>query len=214
MTTEFEPFIIGNKKNEFSVQQYDVIDGPKEAIVLTEQQEFLAECERLKEEAVHQGYTEGMARAQAEIDEQKMLLSKWIKLIQKPVQLLDDQLVQEVIQTMIWICTHCIGVELSIHPEKLHGLLNEIKDELPALKGNTHISMHPEDIDLAKSELSSILMINLDDSLVPDPNLNRGDFYLKGDNSELDGRIHTRFETLFAKYLKKESYVTPPISKE
>ncbi|TAL63439.1 MAG: flagellar assembly protein FliH [Legionella sp.] len=214
MKIEFEPFSFGVKKNEFSASEFEVSEDPKEGPVLTEQQEFLVECERLKQEAVQQGYAEGIAQAQAEIDEKKLILDKWLKLIQKPVQLLDDQLVQEIIQAVIWICTHCIGVELSVHPEKLQALLHEIKDELPALKGNTHISMHPEDIVLAKNELANVLMVDLDEKLVPDPNLNRGDFYLKGENTELDGRIHTRFATLFAKYLDKDSFITPQTAQE
>lgn len=213
MSTEFEPFMHTVKKAEFSVLEYDTTHNEQPPAVDPEQA-FREECERLKQEAIQQGYTEGINNAKEEVDAKMAELKKWIELLQKPVQLIDEQVTKDMVQTMIWICTHCIGVELTVNPDKLFGLLEAIKGELPSLKGNYLFSMHPDDVSWAKNELAGKLLPELNDILVPDSNLKRGDFYLKGENKELDGRIHTRFLTLFAEYIDKDMLITPILTLE
>jgi len=213
MATEFEPFVNDAKKNEFNALDFDPVPEDVSPEVSIEEA-LIAENERLKQEAIQQGYAEGMANAQSEIDAKINELSKWIEILQKPTQLLDDRITQEIVQTIIWTCTHCIGVELTVNPDKLFDLLEEIKGELPSLKGNNLFCMHPDDISWAKNELSGKILPELEEILVSDSTLSRGDFYLKGDNRELDGKIHTRFVTLFAKYIDKDMLITPIMNQE
>lgn len=208
MSNEFEPYQNDVKTGEFSAWEFHVAKD-EEQPEITVEEVLIDECALLKQQAIEEGYAEGMQLAQEEIRAQKAELSKWIDLLQKPVQLLDDKLTQEIIQTMTWLCTHCIGVELSVNPNQLLYLLDEIKKELPSLKANKHFGMHPDDVEWIKSELNEKDIPGLHDLLVADPSLSRGDFYLKDEHSELDGRIQTRFITLFAKYVNKDNLVTP-----
>jgi flagellar assembly protein FliH len=65
-----------------------------------------------------------------------------------------------------------------------------------------------------KIEIDEKEIPGLHEALVADPSLSRGDFYLKGEHNELDGRIQTRFTTLFAKYIDKVNSVTSEKSPE
>lgn len=208
MSNEFEPYRTENKNSEFSVWEYENNKAPVEPVINPEE-EFLKECEFLRHEARNQGYSEGMQQAQAEINELKTELTRWIEFFQYPVQLLDEQLIQEVIQTVIWLCQHCIGVELSVHPNKLYDLLNEIKGELPSLRGGKVLGMNPADADWVKAQISEKDMPGIEQALFADPELNRGDFYLKGEHSELDGRLNTRLVSLFVKYIDKNRLIAP-----
>ena len=208
MSNEFEPYKNEGKNSEFSVWEYEGAKG-EEPPAINPEEEFLLECKRLRQEAMEKGYAEGIQQAQTDIDAMKAELVKWIDVVKKPVQLLDDQLIQEVVQTMIWLSQHCIGIELSANPEKLHDLFKEIKGELPSLRGNKVFAMHPLDVDWIRAEIDEKEIPGLHEALVADPSLSRGDFYLKGEHNELDGRIQTRFTTLFAKYIDKVNSVTP-----
>ena len=124
------------------------------------------------------------------------------------MRLIDDKVTQEMIQTIIWIAQYCIGVELSVSPEKLRDLFNGIKDELPSLQEDKVVAMNPDDLEWVKTKISISEVPGLHESLVGDPSLSRGDFYLKGEHTELDGRIHTRLVSLFAKYLNTDNLIT------
>ncbi|MCL9689189.1 flagellar assembly protein FliH [Legionella sp. EUR-108] len=208
MPNEFEPYKNEGKNSEFSVWEYQGTKGEEQPTTNPEE-ELTIECDRLRREAMETGYAEGMQQAQADIDALKAELVKWLDVLKTPIQLLDDQLIQEVIQTMIWLSQHCIGIELSANPEKLQDLFREIKGELPSLRGNKAFAMHPLDVDWIRAEIDEKEIPGLHEALVADPSLSRGDFYLKGEHNELDGRIQTRFTTLFAKYIDKVSPLAP-----
>lgn len=200
MSNEFQPYYPEENANEFNAWEYQATPDKEKPVVNVEEDQN-KEFEVLRQEAIAQGYAEGLQKAQKEIDEKKEALAQWLLLIQKPILFLDEQLTDEVLKTLMWLCQHCIGVELSINPEKLHHLFAAIKEELPALKTNKILAMHPDDVAWIKSELSDEELPGLQEVIVADATLHRGDFYLKSDDSELDGRLQTRLNTLFAKYI-------------
>ncbi|KTD03516.1 polar flagellar assembly protein FliH [Fluoribacter gormanii] len=210
MSDEFEPYLKNKESNSgFSAWEYESIANNEAKVEINEEELFLAECERLKQEAIKKGYTEGMQQAQADIDEKRKQFLRWFDLLQNPVKLLDEQVTQEIIQTVIWLSQHCIGVELSVNPEQLKNLLNAIKLELPSLHANKIFAMHPDDVAWVKSEFGEKEIPGLQEILVADPLLSRGDFYLKGEHSELDGRVYTRLATLFTKYITQDNLIAP-----
>jgi flagellar assembly protein FliH len=210
MPNDFEPF--QNKKevnNAFRVWEYESVKNNEETVEINEEEALHAELERLKQEAIEKGYAQGMQQAQAEITEKKKELARWFDLLQNPIKLVDEQVTQEIIQTLIWLSQHCIGVELSIHPDKLRNLLQVVKAELPSLHAHKELVMNPQDVEWVKTEIDDKEIPGVHEILVADPTLNRGDFYLRGKHSELDGCIHTRLSTLFAKYINKDSANAP-----
>lgn len=212
MSKEFEPYNKEVKAIEFTTWEYQT---SKEAEnIHSDEEELINELEVIRQEAFQKGYKEGIQKAEGEINTIKAELYRWLDLIQKPAQILDDQLAQEIIQTIIWLSQHCIGIELSVNPDKLHDLLNKIKGELPSLSAKKSISMHPADIEWIKSEFPEKTISGLQEILVADPSLNRGDFYLEGEHTELDGRIQARFVTLFDEYINKDSLIQINTSRE
>lgn len=207
MGDEFEPYTNEKVNTEFCAWEFK---GAENDVIVdvSVDEEVIDETLQAREQAIADGYAEGMKLAQDEINAQKATLAHWIETLKKPVELLDDQLIQELIQTLSWLSAHCIGVELSADPNKLHALFLEIKAELPSLKGDKVFAMNPDDVAWIKSEFNEQFIPGLHQILVEDPSLNRGDFYLRGDHSDLDGRIHTRFLTLFAQYINEDHLKT------
>ncbi|HRD69697.1 MAG TPA: flagellar assembly protein FliH [Legionella sp.] len=206
MSQEFQPYDNEGKNLEFSVWDYRGIQGTSAPEISLEDQ-FNQQCEALKQEAWDKGYADGLKQGQDEITAKKEELIKWMELIQKPVQLLDDELTQEIIQTILWLCQHCISVELSVNPEKLTALIDAIKEELPSLQGNKVLAMNPDDIAWINSQITEKEMPGLQEIICSDSALNRGDFYLKSDHTELDGRLQSRLMVLFAKFINKDNLI-------
>lgn len=200
MNKDFQPLYDEPNKEEFSVWEYKKDEKPVSDPVADEQAILAAECERLREEAKAKGYQEGLQQAQQEINQLREELKQWLEFIQNPVQLVDKQVSEEIIKTIIWLCEACIGIEISNSPEKLLLLLEEIKKELPSLRRDQQLVMNTEDVEWLKSQLShkyrDIIAI-----LVSDSTLSRGDFYLRNEYSELDGTLKTRVMNLLSAHL-------------
>jgi flagellar assembly protein FliH len=117
------------------------------------------------------------------------------------VRLVDEQLVNELIQTMLWLAQSCIGIEISQQQDKIQALLKTILEQWTEISGAKSLMMHPEDVDWIKVQLQSSRHQDLLENLHPDPSLKRGDFYLKSEHMELDGRLQSRLSQLFAEQL-------------
>ncbi|ASQ45418.1 FliH/SctL family protein [Legionella clemsonensis] len=202
MKNEFQPLYQEKDKEEFNIWELKMPEL-KPAVEINPEEEFAKECEKLREEAKQQGYQEGLQKAALELEAKKQELLAWFHFFKKPVALLDKKLSHELIQTITWVCEVCIGIELSIHPEKLLLLLEDIKKELPTLQGERQLFMNPIDVQLLRSELNDQEIAELNNILIADEKLERGDFYLKSDYSELDGRLKTRLQQIFKKELSE-----------
>lgn len=200
---DFQPLYEEKDKDAFDVWQMKMPE-PEPVIEIDEKEEFAKECARLREEVKKAAYEEGMQQAAAELQQKRQELASWLTLIQNPVELLDDALSQEIVQTIAWIFEACIGIELSIHPKKLLTLLEEIKREFSTLQGDRELVMNPLDVEWLLNELSEQQVAGLTALLVADPSLSRGDFYLKNEYGELDGRLKTRLQKLFKNYLLED----------
>lgn len=203
MTIDFEPMYEEQDHEDFD--SWDLTQ-PKKAPEpeIDERAEFEKECIRLREEAQKKGYQAGLDAASADMKKKMDELDQWIAFLRKPVTLVDKDLSREIIQCMLWICEACIGIELSIHEEKFEPLIEVLKQELAGLQGNKRLAMHPEDVRFLQTRMQNEPGQILADFLVPDPSLTRGDFYLKSDFNELDGRLRTRLQMLCKSYLYED----------
>lgn len=213
MENDFQPLYEEKDSEAFSLWE---IKGPEpEPVIEIDPQEELAkECERLREEARTEGYQKGLSQAAGDVLKKQQDLDSCINLLQQPLSLIDNCLSQEIIKTIIWICEACIGIELSIHPEKLTALLELVKRELPSLQGDKKLAMHPDDVNYITKELSEDKASAFASLLVADNNLKRGDFYLKNEYNDLDGRLQTRLQKLFETYLQDEEGINQQDDKD
>lgn len=212
MDQEFQPLYEEKDSEAFDI--WDIKAPEPEPIVeIDEKEEFAKECEGLRKEAKEAGYQEGLRQAAEHIQQKQQQLVQWINLLRQPITLIDNALNKEIVQTILWVCEACIGFELSIHPEKLLALVEEIKRELPSLQGNKQLSMNPLDVECIINDLNELKdskATGLTDILVADPTLARGDFYLKTEYNDLDGRLKTRLEKLFKSYLTDDESLDQP----
>lgn len=188
----FEPWSVENPN----------LETPQEDI---EAMQFALECERLRSEAKSQGYDAGYTEARQEIDALKANLESMILQFQEPLRRLDDQIRDEVVKTIFFLCESLIGVELSVHPEKIQAVFRKLEEVLPSLKEPAKLWMHPSDIEHLKVHLSEDLWSTLV-LFEPDEHLSRGSYILKHPKASVDGQIAKRLEEAFLELKPQDAF--------
>lgn len=201
MSDEFTPFF-EEQPNQFSSSDYSQQNREPVAEAANEEDDMVQDeahqLEALREAARQQGYAEGLKKASEELEQQKQEMMRWLQWVQHPVQLVDEQCTDQIVKTISWICEACIAVELSMHPEQILKLLEQIKEELPIVSGQRSLMMNPEDVAWLKKQLAKSDRDGFLDMLIEDEQLQRGDFYFKSEQAELDGRLETRIRQILA----------------
>lgn len=199
MTGEFEPLFTHSAQDKafepWSVEnpKPDTPEEDMEAI------NFAMECERLRSQAHAEGYDAGYAEAKHEIDALKAELQAIINQFKDPMQRLDENIRNEIVQTIFFLCEALIGVELSAHPEKIQAVFTKLEQALPSLKEPAMLWMHPSDIEAIKAHVpediwSSLVLFESDE------NLSRGSYILKHAKASVDGRIAARLRDAFLEF--------------
>lgn len=198
MEYDFQPTYAEKDKNDFNtwdLGKKPVNDEPE----IDAQELFEQECESIRQRTHQEAYEQGLLAAEEEINALKTRFNEWFSTIQNPIKLLDKQLSDEVLQTILWICHECIKVELSLHPEKILAVIEAIKPELNAIKQPKKLCMHPDDISWLKQHLDNS-MDDWDTLLIEDERLQRGDMYLHSEHHVVDGKIYNRLQKICAQY--------------
>ncbi|MDI9817658.1 MULTISPECIES: FliH/SctL family protein [unclassified Legionella] len=210
MDDSFQPWYEEKDQQAFNLWEFKVPETESIIEEVDPQEEFARECDRLREEAEKAGYQEGMKQAAEELQLKRQELANWLNLIRQPVALLDKNLSHELVQTIAWVCQACIGIELSIHPDKLSLFIEEIKKELPSLQGDKQLVMNPSDIEWLNNELEEQQLTELRSLFVTDETLERGDFYLRSEHNELDGRLKTRLQKILQIHFFQDEEIDKP----
>ena len=137
------------------------------------------------------GYHSGVSAGQEVIE----ALSGILDTLGKPVRLLTDQVIDELVMVIRVVTRQLVRREIHQDPGQLIAVIREAVNALPFSNQQIQIRMHPEDAVIVRDVLA------LDGTapiweLVEDLVLSRGDVRLVGDASQVDGRLETRLNTL------------------
>jgi len=150
---------------------------------------LLAEVESIKEAAYQEAYQKGLKAAQDEIHEKKTNLDRCLNLLQKPLELIDDAVFNDINQIVVALTQQILQIEISASPDKLAGIIRELIKSAPI--GNTKFKFYikPEDYQLLK-------MVSGKDfsecAFIEDNTLFSGEVRLMTDFTEIDGRVASR----------------------
>lgn len=203
MQNEFTPMYQKTAKDKaFNTWEMEKPSAPTEAEEVISAAEVLAaEQVRIREESEAAGYQAGLQRAQADIEALRQQLEQALLVLQQPIRLVDEQLVSDMLKTMLWLCEACIGIEINQQSDKLQAILSTLIAQWTEIAGHKSLMLNPVDLDWIKGQLKSSRHQDLIDNMHADESLKRGDFYIKSEHMELDGRLHSRLSQLFAEYL-------------
>lgn len=191
--TEFKNWEIHHQQVETAKQQEQSATALKEA-----------ELKAIRDKAYEEGFKQGQDAAQQEIEQYKEQLRFWINVFCHPSEQIEQSIKSEIVDTIFWICKYCIHVELSLHPEKLQKIIEDALQELPSLRDGKKLFLNEQDIEWIEEQLlpkDKEMILSVANK---DPSLASGEFYMRDEQSEVDGRLDTRLHKILQQHLPKK----------
>ncbi|WP_394392239.1 flagellar assembly protein FliH [Shewanella woodyi] len=144
------------------------------------------------EQGKEQGYQEGAEKALELIKRFEGLLEQF----EKPLELLDNEIEQELVSLTLKLSRAVIGHEIKTHPEHILSALRQGVDSLPLKEQGVVIRLHPEDHELVDSLYSANQLEKNRWDLESDPSLTPGDCIILSQRSSVDMRLESRMSTV------------------
>lgn len=198
MADNFEPLAIKKDENDKMVVRWkkeEAVDPNINKVPLIDKEEL----EALKNNAINEGYQQGLKEGQSEINALKEQLSETLDLLKKPIKLIDGEIEKAFIGLVTHLTKEILNAEITITPEKLMPYFHEICQYLPQSKSNVKIILSPHDSVLFKASLDTLVHDFPVDNIIEDEALSNGEFRIASDTSEVDGRVETRIRELIRK---------------
>jgi len=163
------------------------------------------EIEQWRQDAVAEGYQEGLKKAEAEMEPIKQRLRNLIEFLEQPLQALNEEIEQQLTQVAVTLAQQLVRRELRIEPGEIVGLIRDSVKLLPGNSRSISIVIHPDDASLVRSALS----IETNDSeqswkIIEDPMITRGGCQIKSDFSTINATLENRLAALAASVLGGE----------
>lgn len=149
-----------------------------------------------------QGKQEGIKAGQAQFNQQALQVSQIASQLSKPLEELDDEIVNELVTLSMTIAKHMVRREISTNPGEIVAVVREAAATLPAASRTIRIFLNPEDATLLKEALSITEQSAWE--LVDDPSLTRGGCRLETENAQLDASLEHRLAAVVAQIMGGE----------
>lgn len=160
----------------------------------------------IHEKSVADGYAQGLAQGQAEIQQQAAYLQSLMKTLAAPLHELDKQIVDDLVQLAMAVVRQMVRRELKMSPGEVVAVVKEALDQLPVTTGEVRLELHPEDAALVRNALGGV-DAEAPWRIVEDPVLSRGGCRVLTDNSRIDATVESRVNTAIAAAMGGERQV-------
>ena len=151
--------------------------------------------EQGRKEGFNKGYQEGQVKAEAEVKNTIQYLHSICLTLAKPLEQLDDEIEQNLVELTLSIAKQLVRRELKIEPGEIIGIVKQAIGALPVSARNPIIYLHPEDLNLVRQALS----IGDEDRswrIEEDLLLKRGDCRVETESSYIDSTIEGRLAAI------------------
>lgn len=150
-----------------------------------------------------EGRQAGLDAGQEDIQEQIAYLQDIITTLNTPLEDLDEQVEQDLLNLVITMTRQLVLHELNIKPEYVVDAMRAAMAVLPITDRKLKIFLHPQDIELVKKDLS------VEDSdvrwqWVEEPLLTRGGVRLETTDTTVDATVEARMNSLINKLLGED----------
>ncbi|QWL04807.1 flagellar assembly protein FliH [Shewanella indica] len=152
-------------------------------------------------QGLEQGREEGLQQAAAMIERFDALLAQF----EAPLALLDTQIEESLLTLVGTLARNLIAHELKTHPEHILAALRQGIDALPLKEQKVNLRLHPEDMALVSELYGEEQLTRNRWTLEADLGLNRGDCVVDSQRSQVDMRLETRLEGVFANLEAEQS---------
>lgn len=156
-----------------------------------------------RQEGFEQGRAEGIAAGRAELAQQANILHQVLDALARPLQALDHQFEEELLQLVTAITRQLVRRELHTEPSHVISVIREGLAALPSGAVGIRVRLHPADADTVRELLLA------DDGgrvweIETDPLLEQGGCQIVSETAQIDGRLDTRLNRVVATMLEDE----------
>ena len=176
--------------------------------------------QQLREQARHEGYEEGLknghrdglaqglAEGRGKIDEelgrQRERVEQVLDALARPLDVMDEQAEQAVVQLAVSIAKQIIRRELRSSPGQIVAVVREAVKLLPISRQTIRVFLHPEDAALVREVFALDAGGEHTWQVLDDPSQSRGGCRVLTDDSTIDATLESRIAAVVAHVLGGE----------
>lgn len=155
------------------------------------------------EEGHQSGYDAGIKAGKKQIQDQVTKLQKLINQLSAPLQAVDEQVEQDLLQLVQTLTKQLIQYELKAQPERVVDAMRAALAALPINDRKLKVFVHPQDMELIKSGLA---MEQEEErwQWLEDPLVTRGGVRLETADTTIDATVEVRLARLIEKMLGEQ----------
>ena len=207
MSSSPKPTIIDGDHAEYAAWQPPSIQKPTAKETAEKERQRLITADSIEilqkkayEEGYSQGFQKGLQDGNTVIQERLRNIDSIARFMQKPLDELDEAVVEQLSQLAISIARKLIRREIKTDPGQIVAVVRETVSALPAGMQNIRVFMNPEDATVLRETM------NLSDgeqpwTIVEDPLLSKGGCKVLTDYSEVDASVEARLSGIIARML-------------
>ena len=178
------------------------IPTTKERTEIQNQQLLTAEAiEELQKQAFAEAHAEGMKAGLQdgadEVNRRLEYLESIIQKLDKPLEVMDEELIEQIVALSISIARQLVRRELKTDPGQIVGVVRETIAALPVAARNVKVMLNPDDASIVR-EAFSVSGSDQRWEMIEDPVIGRGGCKVITDTSRIDASVETRFAEITA----------------
>lgn len=160
-------------------------------------QEIAAIQQAAREEGFHQGRNEGLASGRAEANAELAALRSIAAQLSRPLAELDTEVERALTNLALSMARRIVGQAVEDEVENLRQLVHRVVSHLGALESEVEVELSPEDYQRlnALDDLDGLWKLR------SNPELQAGDVVVRQEDTEVDGRLMSRIQSLAADML-------------
>jgi len=151
-----------------------------------------------------EGHRDGLIAGDADVTARIRKFTALIQSLNKPIEDLDDEVIEQLVQLSITVSRQIIRRELKIDPGQVMAVVRESMSILPATARDIKIYLHPEDAKLVREILSVDEDADRPWKIVDDPVLTHGSCRIQSENSFIDASVEQRLNQVISDLLGDE----------
>ena len=170
--------------------------------------------QRTYDEAFAKGQAEGRAQGLAAVEREMRpqlqqlqarveRLDSIINSLARPLQELDPEVEDQLLQLALTIGRHLVRRELRIDPSQVIAIIRETVALLPASARDVRVHLHPEDAAVVREKLATPAGERVW-TIAEDPVMGRGGCRVTTDTAQIDARLDTRIGSVISALLGDE----------
>lgn len=156
------------------------------------------------DEGFNEGRTAGYKSGEQLVKNNADQLASILALLSKPLDELDESVIQQLVELTTIIAGQVIRRELRADPGQVIGVVRECIKSLPIAVRKVHISLHPDDAELVRCAFAIDENMEQNWRIVDDPVLTRGGCRIEADHSTIDATVEQQLKRVIANLLGGE----------